>query len=280
MPSSAASSREDQWVTPRCSGGGVSVVARISARRSRRTVAVPGPGQPVADDLAAGGLQWGGAGVGGEVVLAGESADVADLTQEPGRQHRPHPEQPQQAGVGPGDRGLDPRLDRGDLLSTWRTLGTSSVASCQRVTAGAPVGVTSLSRAAARLAVRLRLAPPGTRSISSRCSRLMVWVRAATRSWRRLVNKCRTTAWSSTPTWRGAGTLRAATATETASSGSLLRPCPTDSTRTRAASLAGTSRTCSPSPTSRWASARPMPWAPSTAQQRCGQHSAHPRRAW
>jgi Putative transposase of IS4/5 family (DUF4096) len=38
MPSSLASSREDQWVTPSASGGGVRVVARISARRSRRTV--------------------------------------------------------------------------------------------------------------------------------------------------------------------------------------------------------------------------------------------------
>jgi hypothetical protein len=45
--------------------------------------------------------------------------------------------------------------------------------------------------------------------------------------------------------------LRAATATDTASSASLLRPWPTDSTRTRAASLAGTSRTWSPSLTSR-----------------------------
>jgi hypothetical protein len=39
------------------------------------------------------------------------------------------------------------------------------------------------------------------------------WVRAATRSSRRLVNKCSTTAWSSTLTRRTAGTLRAATAT-------------------------------------------------------------------
>jgi hypothetical protein len=68
------------------------------------------------DDLAAGGLQWGGAGVGGEVVLGREAADVADLAKEPGRQHRPDPEQPDQAGVGLGDRGLDARLDRGDLL--------------------------------------------------------------------------------------------------------------------------------------------------------------------
>jgi hypothetical protein len=37
-PSSPANSRLDQWVTPRCSGGGVKVVARISARRQRRTV--------------------------------------------------------------------------------------------------------------------------------------------------------------------------------------------------------------------------------------------------
>jgi hypothetical protein len=36
----------------------------------------------VVDDLAAGGLQRGGAGVGGEMMLAGEPADVADLTQE------------------------------------------------------------------------------------------------------------------------------------------------------------------------------------------------------
>jgi hypothetical protein len=54
--------------------------------------------------------------VGGEVVLGGEPADVADLTQERGGQHRPDPEQPEQAGVGLGDRGLDPRLDRGDPL--------------------------------------------------------------------------------------------------------------------------------------------------------------------
>ena len=66
-------------------------------------LAVPGPGQPVADDLAAGGLQGGGAGVGSEVVLAGEPTDVADLAEEGGDQHRPDPEQLQQAGVGAGD---------------------------------------------------------------------------------------------------------------------------------------------------------------------------------
>ena len=71
--------------------------------------AVPGPGQPVADDLAAGGFQRRGAGVGGEVILAGEPADVADLAKEPGRQHGTDPEQLQQAGVGPSEGGLDAR---------------------------------------------------------------------------------------------------------------------------------------------------------------------------
>jgi hypothetical protein len=51
--------------------------------------------------------------------------------------------------------------------------------------------------------------------------------------------------------------LRAARPTETASSLSVLRPCPREYTRTRAASLAGTSSTISPSVTSRWASDRP-----------------------
>jgi hypothetical protein len=37
-PSSVASSREDQWVTPSAWGGRLRVVARISARRARRTV--------------------------------------------------------------------------------------------------------------------------------------------------------------------------------------------------------------------------------------------------
>jgi hypothetical protein len=42
-------------------------------------LAVPGPRQPVADDLAAGGLQRGSAGMSGEMMLAREPADVTDL---------------------------------------------------------------------------------------------------------------------------------------------------------------------------------------------------------
>jgi hypothetical protein len=125
-----------------------------------------------------------------KVVLAGEPADVTDLTQERGRKHRPHAEQLDQAGVGLSNRHLDARLDGGDGWSSWRTSATRSVASCQRVTAGAPAGVTAASSPAARLAVRLRRAPPGTRVHQRRWSRLMVWVRAATKSWRRLVNRC------------------------------------------------------------------------------------------
>ena len=77
----------------------------------------------MADDLAAGGLQRGGAGVGGEVVLVGEPADVADLAEEGGGQHRPHPEQPEQAGVGLGDRGLDAGLHGGDPLLQLTNVG-------------------------------------------------------------------------------------------------------------------------------------------------------------
>ena len=52
-------------------------------------LAVPGPGQPMTDDLTAGGLQRGGAGMGGEVVLGREPADVADLAKECGGQRNP-----------------------------------------------------------------------------------------------------------------------------------------------------------------------------------------------
>jgi hypothetical protein len=78
--------------------------------------------------------------VGGEVVLAGEPTDVADLAEEGGRQHRPHPEQLQQAGVGLGNGGLDPRLDRGDplfqLADVGEELGGRLPASDRRLASG------------------------------------------------------------------------------------------------------------------------------------------------
>ena len=50
---------------------------------------------------------------------------------------------------------------------------------------------------------------------------------------------------------------------------------PVASSRTRAASLGGTSSTRSPAAASCWASRWPTPPAPSTAQVRCGQACAH-----
>jgi hypothetical protein len=52
--------------------------------------------------------------VGGEAVLGREPTDVADLAKELGGQHRPDAEQLEQAGLGPGDRGRDTRLNRDD----------------------------------------------------------------------------------------------------------------------------------------------------------------------
>jgi hypothetical protein len=45
---------------------------------------------------------------------------------------------------------------------------------------------------------------------------------------------------------------------------------PVSNARVRADSFAGTSRTCSPSASSCWASGRPAPLLPSTAHTRCG----------
>jgi hypothetical protein len=58
-----------------------------------------------------------------KLMLAGEPADVADLTQKRGCQHRSHPEQLNQAGVGVGDRCLDPGLDGGDPLLQLTDVG-------------------------------------------------------------------------------------------------------------------------------------------------------------
>jgi hypothetical protein len=68
----------------------------------------------MADHLTAGGLQRRGAGMGGEVMLAGKPTDVADLAQEPGGQHRANPEQLDQAAPGLGHRGRDALLHRLD----------------------------------------------------------------------------------------------------------------------------------------------------------------------
>jgi len=73
-----------------------------------------------------------------------------------------------------------------------------------------------------------------------------------------------TTRSSSTSTRTRPGVRSATIATECASTGSVLRPSPVANTRTCTDSFAGTSRTVSPSCTSRCAMCLPIPLQPST----------------
>ncbi len=100
-------------------------------------------------------------------------------------------------------------------------------------------------------------------------------MRARDRSRCRLAQTFSTAAWSSAITGRGVLDRSAATATDRASFGSFLFVSPASSSRTRAASLGGTSTTHSPAATSCWASRCPSPAAPSTAQARAGHDRAH-----
>ena len=64
---------------------------------------VPGPGEPVPDLLAGGGVQRCGAGPGREPVAVGEPGDVADVGQDPGGDDRSDTGQVhQRASRGPG----------------------------------------------------------------------------------------------------------------------------------------------------------------------------------
>ncbi len=71
-------------------------------------------------------------------------------------------------------------------------------------------------------------------------------------SWFRLAKRRSTSLWLAGSTDRSPGERRAAMATDSASFGSFLSERPVPSTRTLEASVAGTSRTCSPAPTSCW----------------------------
>ena len=115
----------------------------------------------------------------------------------------------------------------------------------------------------------------GTRSQSTACSRQATWLRSRARSRCRLDHTFSTAGWSSAATWRQVLDRSAATATDSASSGSFLFVSPACSSRTRDASFGWTSRTRSPAATSCWASRRPSPAAPSTAQVRSGHAAAH-----
>jgi hypothetical protein len=61
----------------------------------------------MAADIAAGGLDGGGAGVAGEVIPVGEAGEVAGVAQQLGGQHRPDPEHLGQGGAVLADCGAD-----------------------------------------------------------------------------------------------------------------------------------------------------------------------------
>jgi len=149
--------------------------------------------------------------------------------------------------------------------------GHSSAARSQRAWATAPAGATCSRILAAWPAVISSGTPPGINSHSTGWSRQTTWLRVRERSRWRLARTFSTTAWPSAVTsWRLLD-RNAATATDRASFGSVLFVSPTSSSRTRAASLGCPSSTRSPAAASCWASSRPSPRAPSTAQVRSGQ---------
>ena len=121
--------------------------------------------------------------------------------------------------------------------------------------------------------------PPGTSSVSSRCIRFNPCALAWESSSRRSQSIRSTTSSSSVVNSRNPVSRNATITTAWASVTSVLRPCPVSNTRARAASLAGTSSTRSPSASSRCASGRPVPFAPSIAQIRSGHCRATCRNA-
>jgi hypothetical protein len=83
---------------------------------------VPGAGEPVADLVAGGDIEGGGAVVAGEGVLGGEPGHVTNLGQQAPSDHRPDAEQAGQAGARGRDEGsdlgadvLDPGIQSADV---------------------------------------------------------------------------------------------------------------------------------------------------------------------
>jgi hypothetical protein len=108
-------------------------------------------------------------------------------------------------------------------------------------------------------------APPGSNSRNSRCIRFRACARAREISSRRSHSIRSTISPGSKLSSRNPLSRSATMTIAWASAASVLRPWPVSNTRARAASLAGTSSTRSPSASSRCASGRPIPLAPSTA---------------
>jgi hypothetical protein len=136
---------------------------------------------------------------------------------------------------------------------------------------------------AARLADKRLGAPPAMSSRSTAWSRLVAWVRNATRPSWRSINRRITAVWSSPRTVRNSQCRSPAMAVDSASLLSFLPALVEPSNRTRADKVGGTSTTCSPAPTSCWASSLPNPPADSLAQVRSqpnGAAQATSRSVW
>ena len=157
------------------------------------------------------------------------------------------------------------------FVSTATRSASSSAAIRRRVFPAMSRGRTVASIALACRAERSFLRWPGISSLSSRCSRLTVCTRSRASSSRRSVSIRSASSSPSGVSTRRPGVRSATIAIECASRASVLRLWPVSKSRTRAASFAGTSTTRSPASTRRWASGRPAPLAPSTAQIRSGQ---------
>jgi hypothetical protein len=150
----------------------------------------------------------------------------------------------------------------------------NSAAGSQRALVAASDGLNLLEDVGGPAGADLPAHPAGHRSQSTACSRQAAWLRKRAKS-RCLFAHTFTTAWSSAITGRVTLERSAATATEKASFGSFWLVFPDCSSRTRAASLGGTSSTCSPAAASCCASRFPSPAAPSIAQARSGHSCAH-----
>jgi hypothetical protein len=94
--------------------------------------------------------------VGGEVVLGREPTYVADLAEQLGGQHGPAPSSSTRVVLDWAAAAVMRAWTAAIRQSRWPMSLMRSVASCQRVTAGPPAGVTAANSAAARLAVRLQ----------------------------------------------------------------------------------------------------------------------------
>ena len=168
-------------------------------------------------------------------------------------------------------------------VSRWRMSSRNSAASSARARSTAPDGDACSKILAARAAEISFGWPPGTRLQSTACSRQATWLRSRARSRCRLDHTFSTAGWSSAITGRAVLDRSAATATDSASSGSFLFVSPACSSRTRtpasaerpgparrrrraAGPAAGPARRHPPPPRS--APARPLPTPPASQPDR------------